>query len=79
VIFRPLDKTSLTTIFNHQLAIFLNIWKENEAVQLPKFSKKQVAEIIEKIYDPQYGARPIERYIQNDIEGELIKEVLNGK
>jgi ATP-dependent Clp protease ATP-binding subunit ClpC len=79
VIFRPLSKEHLTNIFNYQLQGFLNIWKANESVNLPKFTKKQVNEIIEKIYDPQYGARPIERYIQNDIEGELIKEVLHGK
>ncbi|MDR0649987.1 MAG: hypothetical protein LBG59_00845 [Candidatus Peribacteria bacterium] len=79
VIFRPLSKGSLTNIFNHQLSTFLEVWKANESVKLPKFTKKQIEEIIEKIYDPQYGARPIERYIQNDIEGELIKEVLHGK
>ncbi|MDR3168558.1 MAG: hypothetical protein LBU27_02090 [Candidatus Peribacteria bacterium] len=79
VIFRPLGKESLTTIFNQQLEAFLEVWKANESIHLPKFTKKQVSEIIEKIYDPQYGARPVERYIHQDIEGELIKEVLEGK
>jgi ATP-dependent Clp protease ATP-binding subunit ClpA len=37
-----------------------------------------VKDIIEKIYDPQYGARPVERYIQNDIEWELINSVLEA-
>ncbi|MBR4633958.1 hypothetical protein IKO50_03225 [bacterium] len=45
---------------------------------MPKFTAKQVKDIIEKIYDPQYGARPVERYIQNDIEGELINSVLEA-
>jgi len=79
VIFRPLSKTSLTSIFNQQLSRFLDIWKANESITLPKFTKKQIEEIIDKIYDPQYGARPVERYIQNDIEGELISMVLSGK
>jgi ATP-dependent Clp protease ATP-binding subunit ClpC len=79
VIFRPLGKESLTTIFNQQLEAFLEVWKANESIHLPNFTKKQIAEIIEKIYDPQYGARPVERYIHQDIEGELIKEVLEGK
>lgn len=79
IIFRPLSKENMANIFVQQLDTFLNIWKANESVKLPKFTKKQISEIIDKIYDPQYGARPIERYISNDIEGELIKEVLEGK
>lgn len=77
VIFRPLNKENLTEIFNKQLASFLDIWRTNEHVTLPKFNKKQIEEIIDKIYDPQYWARPVERYIQNDIEGDLIAMVLN--
>ncbi len=76
VIFKPLYKDSLTTIFNNQLENFLEMRKGNPAVKLPKFTKKQINEIVEKIYDPQYGARPVERYIQNDIEGEMIKSLL---
>ncbi|MBO4203833.1 ATP-dependent Clp protease ATP-binding subunit [bacterium] len=76
VIFKPLNKESLTTIFNNQLANFLKVRQKNPSVKLPKFTKKQVAEIIDKIYNPQYGARPIERYIQHDIEGEIIKSLL---
>ncbi|GHW02975.1 hypothetical protein AGMMS50249_7610 [candidate division SR1 bacterium] len=77
IIFKPLDKPALTNIFNIQLTKFLDMRKENTAVKLPKFTKKQVADIIDKIYDPQYGARPIERYIQHDIEGEMIKGLLS--
>ncbi|MDR0859848.1 MAG: ATP-dependent Clp protease ATP-binding subunit [Candidatus Peribacteria bacterium] len=54
VIFKPLSKGNLTNIFNHQLSAFLEVWKANESVKLPKFNKKQIEEIIEKIYDPQY-------------------------
>lgn len=78
IIFRPLDKENLTIIFKQQLDKFLTVWKANEAIELPKFTKKQIEEIIDKIYDPQYGARPVERYIQDDIEGDLIKKVLHS-
>ena len=30
-------------------------------------------------YDPKYGARPLRRQIQNDIEDELAEEILSGK
>ena len=35
--------------------------------------------IIENGYDPVYGARPLRRQIQNDIEDELAEEILSGK
>lgn len=76
VIFKPLDKDNLTQIFNSQLAKFIEIWQSNQTIKLPTFSKKKISDIIDKIYDPQYWARPIERYITHDIEGELINKVL---
>ena len=76
VVFRPLTKENLKAIFNMQLATFLEAWKGKEWIKLPKFTSKQVKDIIEKIYDPQYWARPVERYIQNDIEWDLINSVL---
>ena len=75
---KPLSKDDLKSIFNIQLATFLEAWKWKEWIKLPKFTAKQVKDIIEKIYDPQYGARPVERYIQNDIEWELINSVLEA-
>ena len=78
VVFKPLSKDDLKSIFNMQLATFLEAWKWKEWIKLPKFTAKQVKDIIEKIYDPQYGARPVERYIQNDIEWELINSVLES-
>ena len=35
--------------------------------------------IVDKAYDPKYGARPLRRQIQNDIEDELAEEILSGK
>ena len=35
--------------------------------------------IVNKGYDPKYGARPLRRTIQNDIEDELAEEILMGK
>ena len=55
---------------------FLATWKVNTTVKLPTFTDKKIKEIIDKIYDPQYGARPLERYIQDTIEPEIINEIL---
>jgi ATP-dependent Clp protease ATP-binding subunit ClpA len=43
---------------------------------LPEFTDKKIWKIIDEIYDPQYGARPIERYIHDKIEPEIINQLL---
>ena len=35
--------------------------------------------IVEKAYDPKYGARPLRRKIQNEIEDALAEQILDGK
>jgi ATP-dependent Clp protease ATP-binding subunit ClpB len=43
------------------------------------FSDKAIAEIAKAGFDPVYGARPLKRAIQNEIENPLSKEILGGK
>lgn len=69
----------LANIFKVKVDQFLASWKAGSNIVLPKFTDKKVKEIIEKIYDPQYGARPVERYIQDEIEPTLIKKILDSK
>ena len=35
--------------------------------------------IVEKAYDPKYGARPLRRMIQTKIEDQLAEEILAGR
>lgn len=35
--------------------------------------------VVEKAYEPKYGARPLRRKIQNEIEDKLAEELLEGK
>ena len=79
IVFQHLEKTTLAKILKSKLDIFLSTWKAHSDIALPKFTDKKIGEIIEKIYDPQYGARPLERYIQDEVEPELINKVLNKK
>ena len=76
VIFKPLTKEELKSIFSLQLKQFFNIWEKNPAVKLPKYTDKKIKEVIDKIYDPQYGARPLERYINDTIEPEIINQLM---
>ena len=76
IVFKPLTKENLTEIFNNQMSKFLEAWKENNQVKLPKFTKNEVSKIIEKIYDPAFWARPIERYINDEVEPKIINSLL---
>ena len=79
IIFKPLSKEVLANIFEKSLNEFLCSRKVNSQVKLPEYSKKQIAKIIDDIYDPQYGARPIERYINDNIEPEIINQLINNE
>lgn len=79
IVFKHLDKETLAKIMKNKISEFLDARKHNSDITLPKYSDKQIKDIIEKIYEPQYGARPLERYIQDDIEPELIKKIMAKK
>ncbi len=76
VVFKPLSKTTMVKIFKKDLKEFLTQWKKDDSVKLPRFSEKKIKDIIDEIYDPQYGARPIARYIHDKIESDIIKQIL---
>ena len=76
VIFKPLSKEIITDIFTKKVKKFLAVWSDKTQVKVPTFSKKKIADIVEKIYDPAYGARPLDRYIHDEIEPELIDQMM---
>jgi len=76
IVFKPLSKEILKWIFKKELAVFMKSWKDNSDAKLPTYNDKKIEEIIKKIYDPQYGARPINRYIHDTIEPEIITQLL---
>lgn len=78
IVFKPLSKKVLTDIFKKNLDEFLQSWKDNSKAEIPEFSDKKIKEIIDEIYDPQYGARPVERYIHDTIESEIIEKIMES-
>ncbi len=78
IIFKPITKDLMKDIFTIKLQEFLDVWSSKSGVTIPKFSDKKVKEIIDKIYNPQFGARPIEKYIYDTIEPELIDQIMNN-
>ncbi len=75
-VFNILNKKILSDIFNKEFWIFINQWKKSD-ISLPKFTNDEILKIIDEIYDPQYWARPVKKYIYDKIENKLIKKMLN--
>lgn len=79
IVFRHLSKSDFGEIFKLNLNEFLNTRAQNSTLELPKFTDKNIKEMIEKIYDPAYWARPIERHIHDEIEPIIIKKLMEEK
>ena len=75
--FNPLTKENVVQIVHKQLN---NLEKLLVAQNIqPTFTEKLVQFIADKAYDPKYGARPIERYVEAEISQPLSYEIVLGK
>jgi len=79
VVFRPLSKKVMASIFKKELNTFLAARKIKKSVSLPRYTKKKIETVIDEIYDPQFGARPIGRYLHDNIEPDLIQQILESE
>lgn len=76
VVFRALGKEDLAVIARLELGRLQELLSEQKLSL--QYGKKVVAWLTEKGYDPQYGARPIKRLIQREIENLLSAEIIKG-
>jgi len=76
IIFDRLTKTDIEKIANI-LINKLNSKLKSKNIVL-KFTKGAMQSIIDNGYDPEYGARPLKRYIEQNIEDGLAEEILLG-
>ncbi len=79
IIFSPLNYNQLEQVFYKVYDQFKDQWKVHPEAIVPVFTKEEVSIKIKELYNPQYGARPIEKYIFNDLEDEVIKSLLTQK
>ena len=77
VFYKPLSKSDVTAIIDLQIAK-LNARLEDKQISLELTEKAKTA-IVEAAYDPQYGARPLRRYVQHTVETMLSKRILRGE
>ncbi|MDP9212140.1 MAG: ATP-dependent Clp protease ATP-binding subunit [bacterium] len=76
VVFRPLIRELVGKIVDLQLGELAARLKEHD-LKLAVDAKAK-AGLVERGFDPQYGARPVRRAIQNDIEDKLAELMLEG-
>ena len=77
IVFRSLTKEELTEIIELMLRDMRGRLKEKN-IEL-EISPEAKGFLIDKGYDPTYGARPLRRAIQHYIEDPLAEELLKGK
>ena len=76
VFYKPLSKENITKIIDLQLAE-LNTRLADKQLTC-QVSDEAKALIIEAAYDPQYGARPLRRYVQHSVETRIARKILRG-
>jgi ATP-dependent Clp protease ATP-binding subunit ClpB len=76
VIFNRLDKNEIGKIVDIQLTRLARRLSERKIIL--KVTEAAKALLAERGYDPQFGARPLKRTIQSDLENPLAKQVIAG-
>ena len=77
VFYKPLTKENVTKIIDLQIAK-LNGRLQTQQIHCRLTDEAKTA-IVNAAYDPQYGARPLRRYVQHTVETMLSKKLLSGE
>ena len=74
VVFRPLDKWVIKKISVLQLE---NLWERLGQLGIDlSWKPSVVTKIVSETFNPEFGARPIRRYVQSQIEDKIADEIL---
>ena len=77
VVFRPLDRAQIRKIVTLQLAgLSLRLQQSGLSLEVTDAAIDQIAE---SGYDPTYGARPLKRVIQREIQNPLATSILKAQ
>jgi ATP-dependent Clp protease ATP-binding subunit ClpB len=77
IVFHPLDKKHIRKIVDIQVK---RLVKQAEKAGIAvECTEAAIDEIARLGYDPIYGARPLKRVIQQQLQNELARELLSGK
>lgn len=77
IVFNPIDKKVLKNIIELQLELLQN--RLSHLGIALEYDTKAVQKILTDTYNPEYGARPVRRYIQDMIEDVIADHMLRDK
>ncbi len=77
VFYKPLTRENVTAIIDLQIAKLNQRLAQQQITCAVSDAAKEA--IVEASYDPQYGARPLRRYVQHTVETMLSKKLLRGE
>ncbi len=78
IVFRSLNKEDMKKILNVQMKSINKNLMDSHALKLTLTAQAKAA-LAEKGYDPKYGARPLRRLLQREIEDRLADGLLSGE
>ena len=77
VFYKPLTKENIVKIIDLQMdALNARLADKQLRCELTPAAKQYV---IDAAYDPQFGARPLRRYVQHTVETMLSRKILEGR
>lgn len=76
IMFDPLTKRDIREILHIQMEV-LKKRLEEESIEIT-FTRRFEDYIVDKGYDPVYGARPVKRIVQRELVNQLAKAILDG-
>ncbi|MBR4583653.1 MAG: AAA family ATPase, partial [Bacteroidales bacterium] len=77
IIFKPLSKDQIVGIVKIQLGHLVKKMDDNNYTLA--VSNEAVNFIADSAYDPIYGARPVKRYIQHELENQVAKMIIGDE
>ncbi|MBP3728978.1 MAG: ATP-dependent Clp protease ATP-binding subunit, partial [Lachnospiraceae bacterium] len=78
IVFRMLNSSDISAILDLQLGEIEKRLEESHRLRI-KLTKKAREWFVSKGYEPKYGARPLKRLLQNELEDKLSDGILSGK
>lgn len=78
IFFRPLNGIELVSVVRLQLQKFVRKVQKEKNIEIV-FDDSVVEHIIQKGYNPIFGARSLNRYIEETVEGIVAKKIISGE
>lgn len=78
VFFHPLSRDDLVKVTQLMLEKYAKRVEKEKNIRL-SFEPDVIQEIIEKSYDPVFGARAVNRYVEDRIGDNIVKKIISGE